>query len=468
MIVAPIVVTVIASTVPLSDGVRRLGDLSKIHEAQEITRGFRLFRAGQHASAEPILRRALDRLPELADHFNAALGDIAWSAKRIDEARTHYARVRPLSLPFARVCFKAKKLGVKCRLLRTEGYGAELRAADAERRRLYRSGAFEAVVSDHPFSFLAHRARQATQRRHRTVALLTSVGATPFMPLPSSTASATPDPPEPSFAPAAFSDPRIEAGVGWLRLSHRDEALREFRAVELDVRPSEATFIHLARIYADMGDTRRAHWALRLRTISLPRMRDKALRERLLQIAYPRRHVKEIESSANEYGLPTSLFYSLIREESSFNPRAVSVSDALGLTQLLIATAGDMARAVGITKRITRTALFEPRLNTRLGARFLAWLIRYYEGRVPLAVAAYNAGQGTVDRWLRVRRVPGRKIVHPSVNLDRFVDSIPFADTRLYVQRVLGGSEAYTQLYGATPTADLHDGVTVEKYGSDR
>jgi soluble lytic murein transglycosylase-like protein len=468
VIAAWILASALGNTVPLSEGIRRLGDITKTADAGDTLRGLKLYRMGKLAAAEPILRRALLRLPELADHLNAALGDIAWKRKRIDEARALFARVRPGSLPFNGACFKARKLGVKCAFPRRDGYPAELRAADAERRRLYKSGAFDAIVGAHPFSFHAHRARQALERQSRTLALLSSVGATPLMPLPGATTRARPRPAEPSFPRAAFADPRIEAGVGWLRLGLRDEALREFRAVELDVRPSEATFIHLARIYADIGDTRRAHWALRLRTISLPRLADERLRDRLLKIAYPRRFAREIEASAKAYGLPASLFYSLIREESSFNPRAVSVSNALGLTQLLAATAGDMARAIGVTKRLSREAIFDPRQNTRMGGRFLAWLIRYYEGRVPLAVAAYNAGQGTVDRWLRVRRVPGRKVVHPTIDLDRFVDSIPFAETRTYVQRVLGGSEAYAELYGATPTSDVHDSVTVEKYGTDR
>ena len=77
-------------------------------------------------------------------------------------------------------------------------------------------------------------------------------------------------------------------------------------------------------------------------------------------------------------------------------------------------------------------------LNARLGAHYLSWLVNRYKGQVGLAIPAYNAGQGAVDRWKRERG---------SLPLDEFVEDIPYKQTRDYVKRVLSSYQAYQYLY---------------------
>jgi soluble lytic murein transglycosylase-like protein len=101
-----------------------------------------------------------------------------------------------------------------------------------------------------------------------------------------------------------------------------------------------------------------------------------------------------IEEVALAENIDPDLAFELVRLESNFNPRAVSPMGALGLAQLMPATARMMA------PNITRQELFEPETNLRLGFRFLRSLLDYYDGDVRLALLAYNRGPYTVDRLL--------------------------------------------------------------------
>ena len=114
------------------------------------------------------------------------------------------------------------------------------------------------------------------------------------------------------------------------------------------------------------------------------------------------------------------------RRESAFNPQARSPVGAMGLMQLMPGTAKDMARQSGIN--ISDTAeVFDPALNIDLGSGYLAGLLKRYNNNRVLALAAYNAGPHRVDGWLDDHDTP----------FDVFIESIPFYETREYVQAVL-------------------------------
>jgi soluble lytic murein transglycosylase len=127
-----------------------------------------------------------------------------------------------------------------------------------------------------------------------------------------------------------------------------------------------------------------------------------------------------------------------MREESGLDPHAVSPAGAMGLTQLMLPTAREVARQLRLG-RVGPADLAKPSLNIRLGSRYLGSLIRRFDGSVALALAAYNAGGGAVSRWLGERR---------GVDLDEFVEEIPIDETRGYVKRVLRSYAAYRLLYG--------------------
>jgi soluble lytic murein transglycosylase len=143
--------------------------------------------------------------------------------------------------------------------------------------------------------------------------------------------------------------------------------------------------------------------------------------------------------------VPIDLLQALMREESALDPRAVSPVGAIGLTQLMLPTAREIARQLRMP-RPSRSDLMKSAVNIRIGARYLGQLIRKFDGSVPLAVAAYNAGGGAVSRWVEARG---------ALDLDEFVEEIPYDETRGYVKRVLRSFAAYRLLYGAPDAAPL-------------
>lgn len=163
-----------------------------------------------------------------------------------------------------------------------------------------------------------------------------------------------------------------------------------------------------------------------------------AQRQRWLKRAHPRPFWYSLTNWGKRYRVDPFLMYGLVRQESHFNPYAISSADAIGLAQLLPSTAAQVAKWIGI-KAPTRVSLLEPNLNTRLGTRYLASLLRSFKGRLVLAIAAYNAGPDRVRRWTRR---------HGERPLDEFVEEIPFDETRLYVKRVLSGYRGYVATYG--------------------
>lgn len=152
-------------------------------------------------------------------------------------------------------------------------------------------------------------------------------------------------------------------------------------------------------------------------------------------------------------GLEKALVLSLVRQESSFYPRAKSRAGALGLMQLLPGTAKGVASKEGLP--YTRARLTEdPDFNLRLGQRYLADLIVRFRGNVPMALAGYNAGPGRVDRWIRDYGDPRS----PNVDQIDWIERIPFNETRNYVQRITENVPVYQQrlaqpqAYIASPT----------------
>ncbi len=124
-----------------------------------------------------------------------------------------------------------------------------------------------------------------------------------------------------------------------------------------------------------------------------------------------------------ETDVPPALLYALIKAESNFNPEARSQKGAMGLTQLMEETAAWCSEKSGLPL----TDILNPEENIALGAYYLGYLLSMYDGKIPLAVAAYNAGQGRVNRWLS----------DPSYSEDGIsLSEIPFPETDRYVKKV--------------------------------
>lgn len=159
----------------------------------------------------------------------------------------------------------------------------------------------------------------------------------------------------------------------------------------------------------------------------------------LVRVVYPFPYRQLVSSRARELGLDPHLVAGLIRQESAFAAEIVSPAGAVGLMQVMPATGRQLAAAAGLRGFRSET-LETPELNVHLGTRFLAELLRRYEGDIPLVLSAYNAGPTRANRW---RRFPEAEDPH------RFTERIPFAETRGYVKNVTRNRALYRWLYGA-------------------
>ena len=144
------------------------------------------------------------------------------------------------------------------------------------------------------------------------------------------------------------------------------------------------------------------------------------------RIAYPKAFAPSIEKAAAEAKVPAAYVRAVAREESAFNPRAVSTAHAYGLIQLIRPTARQYAKELGLPSH--PAALKNPRINLRIGSRFIRSLWERFEDNPAVVPAAYNAGPGAAERWIREQ---------PSLPLDEWVESIPYDETRRYTRRVL-------------------------------
>lgn len=155
------------------------------------------------------------------------------------------------------------------------------------------------------------------------------------------------------------------------------------------------------------------------------------------ECVYPEPYAAIIERAEKERELSPHLLHAVMRQESGFSPTVVSPAEAVGLLQLIEPTARRVADA--LESPFDAELMRAPAVNVRFGAYYLRELMNVFGGRVELAAAAYNAGPHAAGRWLDAGH---------SLPLDVFVARIPYAETRLYVQRVIGNWARYAYLHG--------------------
>lgn len=205
----------------------------------------------------------------------------------------------------------------------------------------------------------------------------------------------------------------------------RTEARREWRKATQDFDSQQH---HLAGQWAKQWGW---HGQAIRSAISARRWNDLLLR-------FPLAYNPEIADSAESNNIDQSWIFAITRQESAFTPDARSHAGATGLMQLMPATAKETARKAKIRYRGSQQ-LIDPELNLKLGSSYLARLSRRYEGNRILASAAYNAGPHRVNGWLKLRS---------DLPADIWIETIPFDETRNYVQNVLSFALIYSDLLG--------------------
>ena len=239
--------------------------------------------------------------------------------------------------------------------------------------------------------------------------------------------------------PVIEKDPHFLAGVELLRLGFPEAVASELLAVNRNGQPAEAVRL-IVHLLSMAGDERAAHAVAR---VALRRDLGGRITPRtrpVWEIAYPNAYRPLIEKHTKDAGIEPDLLQALMREESALDPKALSWAGAMGLTQLMPATAKATAQQLKI-KRFHVESLYDPETNIRIGAHHLGELVKRFNGQTPFAVGSYNAGAGAVNRWRAERK---------GLPLDAWVEEVPIAETRGYIKRVLRSYNTYQLLYGRT------------------
>jgi soluble lytic murein transglycosylase len=217
-----------------------------------------------------------------------------------------------------------------------------------------------------------------------------------------------------------------------------DLAVRELQAAAAEEGGSWAP-PEMARVFQDCGRYDRAIEMLKRTTPSYFAVDLPELPRPYWEGLFPKPYWTDLHKYSSQNGLDPYLVASLIRQESEFNPAAVSRANAVGLMQLLPSVGKSVAKQVKL-KGYNASQLYTPAVNMQLGTRYFKSMVDKYDGHFEYALAAYNAGTDRVEDWLGQGKYRDPQ---------EFVESIPFTETREYVQAILRNANVYRQLYGA-------------------
>jgi soluble lytic murein transglycosylase len=217
-----------------------------------------------------------------------------------------------------------------------------------------------------------------------------------------------------------------------------DIAVRELQAATTDNTDKSWAPAETAQLYTDTGHYDRAIEVMKHSVPSYFAVDIPTLPREYWEALFPRPYWSDLKRYSQANRLDPYLVASLIRQESEFNPLAVSRANAVGLMQLLPKTGRVVAHEEAL-RRYSSSELFTPAVNLELGTRYFRGMVDKFNGSFEQALAAYNAGSDRVEEWMgqgTYRDAP------------EFVESIPFTETREYVQAIMRNANVYRQLYG--------------------
>ncbi len=216
-----------------------------------------------------------------------------------------------------------------------------------------------------------------------------------------------------------------------------DFAVRELKAAAEEEKGSWLP-AEIARMYIDVGRYDIAVETLKRAVPSYFAVDLSALPRSYWEALFPKPYWTDLKKFSSDNALDPYMVASLIRQESEFNPNAVSNKNALGLMQLLPRVGKGVAKQEKL-KHFSPQQLFTPAINLQLGTRYFRSMVDQFGG-FEYALAAYNAGDDRVKDWQAAGKYR---------DIQEFVESIPFTETREYVQAIMRNANVYRQLYGA-------------------
>lgn len=245
---------------------------------------------------------------------------------------------------------------------------------------------------------------------------------------------------------------RFERAKALLRMGFADDARWELFEIERRTSGRDELRTLLA-IYEDAGQFHRSSAIAQLRFggVRLAQGYDGA--RTLWESAYPRAYLADVKVGAKETQLPEEFIWGIMKTESQFKRDAISPVGAMGLMQIMPGT-GRKVAALRKDGEFAPARLLESGTAVRYGASYLKHLSKFFDGSVPLIAAGYNAGPHRVHGWL---------LSFGSLDMDEFIEHIPFLETREYVRRVVANALVYSSLYGGKrDLVDLASPITVK------
>jgi len=384
-----------------------------------------LFVAADLLAQDGELQGALERLDRIADRYpqgdqlGEALFKAFWLRHRWDDDVAALPYLDRLERTFAG---------------REETYDVErarywrARVLDRQGKLPEALGTWEALALEHPATYYGLLARERLAERDAVRAARVAAR------LAEPVSAVVPD----SYgAGSLLDDPHFRAGAELLRLGFEDAASSEFLAARRAGQPAEAQRL-LVQALARTGDLRSAHGVARLSLRGDLAGPLTATNRPFWDIAYPDAFRDLVVRFTRGSTVEPELLQALMREESALDPHALSWAGAVGLTQLMLPTAREVARGLRL-KSPTVEKLQDPATSIQLGSAYLSGLLHRFDGNVAYALASYNAGANAVQRWRTAR---------PNLELDAWVEEIPLSETRGYVKRVVRSWNTYRLLAG--------------------
>lgn len=292
------------------------------------------------------------------------------------------------------------------------------------------SGWYTQVCQRYPVTYYCQLARQ------RVPALPTPVG-----PGGAETVTQPQTPPAPDVFPAdkreeVMRDRAYQRAVELRLMGLDQDAARELTDVTQRHTREPALVLALSRLLSETGAHGQALRLARLHFRDELELRGTQTTPALWAVGYPTVFVPTI--AAQNVKVDPFLAAAVIREESQYDARAVSRVGAIGLMQVMPATASTVAKKFGLAD-VSREDLFDEGTNVRIGVHYLDQLLEQFQGNVSYAVASYNAGPQAVSSWVAK---------HGTRDPDEFVELIPYQETRLYVKRVVRSYREYQRVHG--------------------
>ncbi len=293
------------------------------------------------------------------------------------------------------------------------------------RRTSERDAAFHDLLAKYPYNYFSYRAREIQ-------------GLPPVAPSQIMNGNVFPDL---ESQLAAVTDSRLVSIRELAALGLHRDAIREMKILAAANPDNLGLQFLLADLYVQGEEPFRANGILQRRFRPFVRHGGSGIPQRFWEILFPLSYGDTIRSEASRRQLDPYLIASIIRQESGFEPSVVSNAGAVGIMQIMPREADAIASAAGLPP-LTREQLFDPITNIAIGAAEYSQKLALMNGNDTLAIAAYNAGEDAVRRWLAQT---------PLDDIDTFVESIPYAETRLYVKSVSRNRFEYRRIYeGAT------------------